>query len=178
MAKSTDKTAQAVEILQKRAKKAKKSPVKVAKKPEKKDSRKEACSSASSPAPLKGAMNPEIRYKFTSDAAVAAGRKGGTMKAIRAAILNDCAMCAARENRLAKIFNEAVRIMNKEDATAEELEIAQAKMALVERASKLVGATFDQSPEAKQKVELSGKVDSSIDVHRFIIEDAVPKNQE
>ena len=164
MAKSPDKTAQAVEILQKQARKAKKFPVKVAKKPAKNDSKKEACSSVSSPATLKGAMNPEIRYKFTSDAAVAAGRKGGTMKAVRAAILNDCAMCAARENRLAKIFNEAVRLMNKEDATAEELEVAQAKMALVERASKLVGATFDQSPEAKQKVELSGPSDSKLEI--------------
>lgn len=164
MAKTADKTAQAVEILQKAAKKAKKSTVKVARRPTKTAAKKEACSTASSPAPLKGAMNPEVRYKFTSDAAVAAGRKGGTMKAVRAAILNDCAMCAARENRLAKIFNEAVRLMNKEDATPEELEVAQAKMALVERASKLVGATFDQSPEARQKVELSGPSDSKLEI--------------
>lgn len=163
MAKSPDKTAQAVEILQKAAKKAKKSTVKVAKRPAKTASSKEACGSASG-ATVKGAMNPDVRYKFTSDAAVAAGRKGGYAKAIRAAILNDCAMCAARENRLAKIFNEAVRLMNKEDATAEELEVAQAKMALVERASKLVGATFDQSPEAKQKVELSGPSDSKLEI--------------
>lgn len=164
MAKSTDKTAQAVEILQKRARKAKKSPVKVAKRPAKTAAKNEACSTQKS-GHLHGiAVDPEIRYKFTSDAAVAAGRKGGTMKAVRAAILNDCAMCAARENRLAKIFNEAVRLMNKEDATPEELEIAQAKMALVERASKLVGATFDQSPEAKQKVELSGPSDSKLEI--------------
>lgn len=164
MAKSPDKTAQAVEILQKRARKAKKSPVKVAKRPSKTDASKEACSTQKS-ALLHGiAVDAEKRYKFTSDAAVAAGRKGGTMKAVRAAILNDCAMCAARDNRLAKIFNDAVRLMNKEDATAEELEVAQAKMALVERASKLVGATFDQSPEAKQKVELSGPSDSKLEI--------------
>ena len=32
------------------------------------------------------------------------------------------------------------------------------------RAARMVGATFDQSEDAKQKVELSGQVDSTLEI--------------
>ena len=66
------------------------------------------------------------------------------MKGVRAAILNDCAKTAARENRIAQIFHEAI--------TEPDPEIANQKMQLAERAAKFIGATFDQSDEAKQKI--------------------------
>lgn len=97
------------------------------------------------------------RHLWTAADALEAGRKGGTMKGVRAAILNDCAKTAARENRIAQIFHEAI--------TEPDPEIANQKMQLAERAAKFIGATFDQSDEAKQKFELSGKLDNNLNVH-------------
>ena len=97
------------------------------------------------------------RHLWTAADALEAGRKGGTMKGVRAAILNDCAKTAARENRIAQIFHEAI--------TEHDPEIANQKMQLAERAAKFIGATFDQSDEAKQKFELSGKLDNNLNVH-------------
>ena len=37
-------------------------------------------------------------------------------------------------------------------------------MQLAERAAKFIGATFDQSPDAKQRVELDGKLDNTLNV--------------
>lgn len=96
------------------------------------------------------------RHLWTAADALEAGRKGGTMKGVRAAILNDCAKTAARENRIAQIFHEAI--------TEPDPEIANQKMQLAERAAKFIGATFDQSDEAKQKIELAGKLDNKLEV--------------
>ena len=96
------------------------------------------------------------RHLWTAADALEAGRKGGTMKGVRAAILNDCAKTAARENRIAQIFHEAI--------TEPDPEIANQKMQLAERAAKFIGATFDQSPDAKQKIEVDGKMDNTLEV--------------
>ena len=82
--------------------------------------------------------------------------KGGKVKALRRAILDDCARTAAKENRIARLFDEA---LNEPDP-----EIANQKMQLAERAAKFIGATHDQSDEAKQKIELAGKLDNKLEV--------------
>ena len=138
----------------KSAKKLQKSTVKTAKKPilrEKCSSKAENTSTNTSKKDFGG-----CRHLWTAADALEAGRKGGTMKGVRAAILNDCAKTAARENRIAQIFHEAI--------TEPDPEIANQKMQLAERAAKFIGATFDQSPDAKQKIEVDGKMDNTLEV--------------
>ena len=139
----------------KSAKKLQKSTVKTAKKPilrEKCAQNAENTSANTSKRDFAG-----CRHLWTAADALEAGRKGGTMKGVRAAILNDCAKTAARENRIAQIFHEAI--------TEPDPDIANQKMQLAERAAKFIGATFDQSDEAKQKIELAGKLDNNLNVH-------------
>ncbi len=99
----------------------------------------------------------DVRHLWTASEQLAAASKGGKVKALRRAILDDCARTAAKENRIAKLFDEA---LNEPDP-----EIANQKMQLAERAAKFIGATHDQSDEAKQKFELSGKLDNNLNVH-------------
>lgn len=99
----------------------------------------------------------DVRHLWTAAEQLAAASKGGKVKALRRAILDDCARTAAKENRIAKLFDEA---LNEPDP-----EIANQKMQLAERAAKFIGATHDQSDEAKQKIELAGKLDNNLNVH-------------
>lgn len=138
----------------KSAKKLQKSTVKTAKKP----ILREKCAVATSNRPSKRG-NPnldEVRHLWTADEQLAASEKGVKVKALRRAILDDCARTAAKENRIAKLFDEA---LNEPDP-----EIANQKMQLAERAAKFIGATHDQSDEAKQKIELAGKLDNNLNV--------------
>ena len=64
---------------------------------------------------------------------------------------------AAKGDRLAKLFDDA---LNEPDP-----EIANQKMQLAERAAKFIGSTHDQSDDAKQKIELAGKLDNNLNVH-------------
>lgn len=98
----------------------------------------------------------DCAHYWTADEQLAAASKGGKVKALRRAILDDCARTAAKENRIAKLFDEA---LNEPDP-----EIANQKMQLAERAAKFIGATHDQSDEAKQKIELAGKLDNKLEV--------------
>lgn len=98
----------------------------------------------------------DVRHLWTADEQLAASSKGGKVKALRMAILDDCARTAAKENRIAKLFDDA---LNEPDP-----EIANQKMQLAERAAKFIGATHDQSDEAKQKIELAGKLDNKLEV--------------
>lgn len=96
-------------------------------------------------------------HYWTAAEQLAAASKGGKVKALRRAILDDCARTAAKENRIAKLFDDA---LNEPDP-----EIANQKMQLAERAAKFIGATHDQSDEARQKIELAGKLDNNLNVH-------------
>ena len=139
----------------KSAKKLQKSTVKTAKKP---ILREKCAAVATSNRPSKRG-NPnldEVRHLWTADEQLAASEKGVKVKALRRAILDDCARTAAKENRIAKLFDEA---LNEPDT-----EIANQKMQLAERAAKFIGATHDQSPDAKQKIEVDGKMDNTLEV--------------
>ena len=139
----------------KKRRKTAKTAVKTAKKP---ILREKCAAAATSNRPSKRG-NPkldEVRHLWTADEQLAASEKGVKVKALRRAILDDCARTAAKENRIAKLFDEA---LNEPDP-----EIANQKMQLAERAAKFIGATFDQSPDAKQRVELDGKLDNTLNV--------------
>lgn len=139
----------------KSAKKLQKSTVKTAKKP----ILREKCAPTIASNCSSNRGNPyldDVRHLWTADEQLAAASKGGKVKALRRAILDDCARTAAKENRIAKLFDEA---LNESDP-----EIANQKMQLAERAAKFIGATHDQSDEAKQKIELAGKLDNKLEV--------------
>ena len=91
-------------------------------------------------------------HRWSAEEALAAAKKGGTMKGVRAAIMNDFARAAAQEGRLSQMFARAIE-------TNDPLLLTMA-----ERAARMVGATFDQSPDAKQRVELDGKLDNTLNV--------------
>ena len=140
----------------KSAKKLQKSTVKTAKKP---ILREKCAAVAEKPSRSPSRSNfgdKAFRFEAGDVAAKIAGSKGGTIKAIRRAILDDCARAAAKGDRLAKLFDDA---MNEPDP-----EIANQKMQLAERAAKFIGSTFDQSPDAKQKIEVDGKMDNTLEV--------------
>lgn len=139
----------------KSAKKLQKSTVKTAKKP----ILREKCVAVVASKRASSVGNPhldDVRHLWTASEQLAAASKGGKVKALRRAILDDCARTAAKENRIAKLFDEA---LNEPDP-----EIANQKMQLAERAAKFIGATHDQSDEAKQKIELAGKLDNKLEV--------------
>lgn len=96
------------------------------------------------------------RHLWTAEEQLAAAIKGGKTKALKTAILDDCAKSAAKGNRIAQLYDDA---LNEPDP-----EIANQKMQLAERAAKFIGATFDQSPDAKQRVEVDGKMDNMLNV--------------
>ena len=93
---------------------------------------------------------------WTAEEQLAAAIKGGKTKALKTAILDDCAKSAAKGNRIAKLYDDA---LNEPDP-----ELANQKMQLAERAAKFIGATFDQSPDAKQRLEVDGKLDNTLNV--------------
>jgi hypothetical protein len=141
----------------KSAKKLQKSTVKTAKKP---ILREKCAAVAEKPSRSPSRSNfgdKAFRFEAGDVAAKIAGSKGGTIKAIRRAILDDCARAAAKGDRLAKLFDDA---LNEPDP-----EIANQKMQLAERAAKFIGSTHDQSDDAKQKIELAGKLDNNLNVH-------------
>jgi hypothetical protein len=80
------------------------------------------------------------------------------MKAVRAAILNDCTALVAKEGKIQELFSKAIEMFDKDP------EKASLMMNIAERASKFIGATFDQSPDAKQKIEVDGKMDNTLEV--------------
>lgn len=91
-------------------------------------------------------------HRWSAEEALAAAKKGGTMKGVRAAIMNDFARAAAQEGRLSQMFARAIETQD------------PLLLTMAERAARMVGATFDQSEDAKQKVELSGQVDTSLEI--------------
>lgn len=91
-------------------------------------------------------------YRWSAEEALVNAKKGGAVKAIRAAIMNDFARAAAQEGRLSQMFARAIETQD------------PLLLTMAERAARMVGATFDQSEDAKQKVELSGQVDTSLEI--------------
>ena len=91
-------------------------------------------------------------HRWSAEEALAAAKKGGTMKGVRAAIMNDFARAAAQEGRLSQMFARAIETQD------------PLLLTMAERAARMVGATFDQSPDAKQRVELDGKLDNTLNV--------------
>lgn len=92
-------------------------------------------------------------HRWTAEEALAAGKKGGKTFAIRNALRKDFERSAAEGGRLSAIFDEAMKTQDIDMLT------------FVEKAAKLVGATFDQSEEAKQKIELGGNVKRNITIN-------------
>ncbi len=126
-----------------------KTAVKTAKKP----ILREKCAAATSQKTSRIANLGDKAHRWTAEEAVAAGKKGGQTYAIRNALRKDFERSAAKDGRLSAIFDEAMKTQDIDMLT------------FVEKAAKLVGATFDQSEEAKQKIELAGKLDNNLNVH-------------
>ena len=113
-----------------------------------------------------------IRYEAGDIAARMNGSKGGKIRALNAAMLKDNALAAAKGNRIPKLIDEAL-----DDAfNAGRIELAAMKMAIAEKAAKLVGATHDQSPEASQNVNLKADVKKAETV-KLVIEDFTKPEQ-
>ena len=91
-------------------------------------------------------------HRWTAEEALAAGKKGGQTFAIRNALRKDFERSAAEGGKLSAIFEKAINTQDLDLIT------------FVEKAAKLVGATFDQSEEARQKIELAGKLDNNLNV--------------
>jgi hypothetical protein len=140
----------------KSAKKLQKSTAKTAKRPVLREKCAEVAEKPSRSPSRSNFGDKAFRFEAGDVAAKIAGSKGGTIKAIRRAILDDCARAAAKGDRLAKLFDDA---LNEPDP-----EIANQKMQLAERAAKFIGSTHDQSDDAKQKIELAGKLDNNLNV--------------
>lgn len=133
----------------KSAKKLQKSTVKTAKKP----ILREKCASATSQKASRIANLGDKVHRWTAEEAIAAGKKGGQTFAIRNALRKDFERSAAEGGKLSAIFDEAVKNRDIDLLT------------FVEKAAKLVGATFDQSEEAKQKIELGGNIKRNITIN-------------
>ena len=139
--------------------------VKTAKKP---ILREKCAAEPEKPSPKRSPKSLEnlIRYEAGDIAARMNGSKGGKIRALNAAMLKDNALAAAKGNRIPKLIDEAL-----DDAfNAGRIELAAMKMAIAEKAAKLVGATHDQSPEASQNVNLKADVKKAETV-KLIIED-------
>ena len=132
----------------KSAKKLQKSTVKTAKRPV----LREKCE-PTSPKTSRIANLGDKAHRWTAEEAIAAGKKGGQTYAIRNALRKDFERSAAEGGRLSAIFDEAMKTQDIDLLT------------FVEKAAKLVGATFDQSEEAKQKIELGGNVKRNITIN-------------
>lgn len=133
----------------KSAKKLQKSIVKTAKKP---ILREKCAATATSPKTSRIANLGDKAHRWTAEEALAAGKKGGQTFAIRNALRKDFERSAAEGGKLSAIFDKAINTLDIDLLT------------FVEKAAKLVGATFDQSDEAKQKIELAGKIDNNLNV--------------
>ena len=133
----------------KSAKKLQKSTVKTAKKP----ILREKCSSATLQKTSRIANLGDKAHRWTAEEAIAAGKKGGQTYAIRNALRKDFERSAAEGGKLSAIFDKAMKTQDIDLLT------------FVEKAAKLVGATFDQSEEAKQKIELGGNVKRNITIN-------------
>ena len=92
-------------------------------------------------------------HRWTAEEALATGKKGGQTFAIRNALRKDFERSAAEGGKLSAIFEKAINTQDLDLIT------------FVEKTAKLVGATFDQSDEARQKIELAGKLDNNLNVH-------------
>lgn len=79
------------------------------------------------------------------------------MKGLNAKVLNETAAVVARAG-IPAIVDDALAMAR------ENPDLSQALLVIAEKATKLVGATFDQSEEAKQKIELAGKLDNKLEV--------------
>jgi hypothetical protein len=127
-----------------------KNAVKTAKKP---ILREKCAVAATSPKTSRIANLGDKVHRWTAEEALAAGKKGGQTFAIRNALRKDFERSAAEGGKLSAIFDKAIKTLDIDLLT------------FVEKAAKLVGATFDQSEEAKQKIELAGKLDNNLNVH-------------
>ena len=148
-----------------------KSAVKTAKKPV---LRENIAAEPEKPSPKRSPKSLEnlIRYEAGDIAARMNGSKGGKIRALNAAMLKDNALAAAKGNRIPKLIDEAL-----DDAfNAGRIELAAMKMAIAEKAAKLVGATHDQSPEASQNVNLKADVKKAETV-KLVIEDFTKPEQ-
>ena len=126
-----------------------KNAVKTAKKP----ILREKCSSATLQKTSRIANLGDKAHRWTAEEAIAAGKKGGQTYAIRNALRKDFERSAAEGGKLSAIFDKAMKTQDIDLLT------------FVEKAAKLVGATFDQSEEAKQKIELGGNVKRNITIN-------------
>ena len=141
------------------------SDVKTAKKPV---LREKLAAEPEKPSPKRSPKSLEnlIRYEAGDIAARMNGSKGGKIRALNAAMLKDNALAAAKGNRIPKLIDEAL-----DDAfNAGRIELAAMKMAIAEKAAKLVGATHDQSPDAAQNLNLKADVKKAETV-KLVIED-------
>lgn len=134
----------------KSAKKLQKSTVKTAKKP---ILREKCAAIANSQKTSRIANLGDKAHRWTAEEALAAGKKGGKTFAIRNALRKDFERSAAEGGKLSAIFDKAINTLDIDLLT------------FVEKAAKLVGATFDQSEEAKQKIELGGNVKRNITIN-------------
>jgi hypothetical protein len=136
-----------------------KNAVKTAKKP----ILREKCAAVSPIASPKREMNPKslenlTRYEAGDILARLNGKKGSDTKALKAAMLNDNAKAAAEGNRIPQLIRDALAIADKKPQEA------LLKLTIAEKAAKISGALPEQSPDAKQKFELSGKLDNKLEV--------------
>jgi hypothetical protein len=137
-----------------------KNAVKTAKKP----ILREKCAPISPISSPKREMNPKslenlTRYEAGDILARLNGKKGSDTKALKAAMLNDNAKAAAEGNRIPQLIRDALAIADKKPQDA------LLKLTIAEKAAKISGALPEQSPDAKQKFELSGKLDNNLNVH-------------
>lgn len=147
------------------------SAVKTAKKPV---LREKLAAEPEKPSPKRSPKSLEnlIRYEAGDIAARMNGSKGGKIRALNAAMLKDNALAAAKGNRIPKLIDEAL-----DDAfNAGRIELAAMKMAIAEKAAKLVGATHDQSPESRQNVNVTADVKKAETV-KLVIEDFTKPEQ-
>ena len=143
----------------KSAKKLQKSTVKTAKKP----ILREKCAVRPIERPKRGehpnSLANLVHYEAGDILASINGTKGNEIKALKAAMLNDNAKAAAEGNRMPQLIRDALAIAD------EKPQEALLKLTIAEKAAKISGALPEQSPDAKQKFELSGKLDNSLNVH-------------
>jgi len=124
----------------------------------------EKCEPISPISSPKREMNPKslenlTRYEAGDILARLNGKKGSETKALKAAMLNDNAKAAAEGNRIPQLIRDALAIADKKPQEA------LLKLTIAEKAAKISGALPEQSPDAKQKFELSGKLDNNLNVH-------------
>lgn len=100
-----------------------------------------------------------VHYEAGDILASINGTKGNEIKALKAAMLNDNAKAAADGNRIPQLIRDALTIADKKPQEA------LLKLTIAEKAAKISGALPEQSPDAKQKFELSGKLDNNLNVH-------------